>query len=109
MSRHLCPTPSPPLLETLDCSDEISAELLAISTAFWSICSSRVFTSFTQSAERVSPSCAVSSSEVMTVWASTIHPSAPSAMEACRAVIRRVWSIFFVSVRGGGGNSWGGV
>ena len=88
--------------------EEISAELLAISAAllemsavFASICSSRVFTSFTQSAERVSPSCAVSSSEVMTVWARVMRVRVVSMAAMCRVNV--FTSVLFVSVRGRGG------
>ena len=86
-------------LEMLDVLLEISAELLAMSAVFWSICSSRVFTSFTQSAERVSPSCAVSSSEVMTVWARVMRVRVVSMAAICRVNV--FTSVLFVSVRGG--------
>ena len=78
---------------------EISAALVDISAAFWSICSSRVFTSFTQSAERVSPSCAVSSKEVMTVWAAAMRVRVVNMAAICRVNV--FTSVLFVSVRGG--------
>ena len=74
---------------------------------FASICSSSWFTSFTHSAERVSPS-AVSSSEVMTVWAAAMRVRVVTMAARCRVRVFR--SVFFVSGKGGGGGncSWGG-
>ena len=48
----------------------------------------------------MSPSCAVSSSEVMTVWAAAMRVRVVNMAAICRVRVFR--SVFFVSVRGGG-------